>query len=214
MIKTLRKVWKNDWGKAALIGTGLVGYGAFTSAQQVANLSKQLGTTNVGFLADVQNLARDVVMAPIEFGQVLSTSGYGYLTGKNPWSTFKGGVQSAFGMAGDPKNYGTFARIGKSLFDRSKQGGGPGGAGDSRIVHRPIQNVSSAGTVANIKAGPWEQFNKQRLAHNTMSAVRMNPSLYSKIVQQAHGVVDSGTNISVKESGQLALTRPSFRYTA
>ena len=36
MIKTLRKVWKSDWGKAALVGVGLVGYGAFSSDGHVA----------------------------------------------------------------------------------------------------------------------------------------------------------------------------------
>ena len=37
MIKTLRKIWKSDWGKAALVGVGLVGYGAYTSAGNVVD---------------------------------------------------------------------------------------------------------------------------------------------------------------------------------
>ena len=215
MIKTLRKVWKSDWGKAALVGVGLVGYGAFSSAGHVANINKTLRSapSRVGFLADIQDVAADIITAPIEFGQVLSTSGYGYLAGKNDWSTFKGGVQSAFGMFGDPKNYGTLGKIGKNIYDaRMRQKGQPGSGGGDRIRHRPVQSIDSGGYSQIQKAGQWSEFDPQRLANNTLNYARQKRDLYGNIVSQANGVSRQGPNLSIKEA-QITSTKPAYRYT-
>ena len=215
MIKTLRKIWKSDWGKAALIGGALVGYGAYSSAGHVANIGKTLRSTpgSVGFLSDIQDAAADIAMAPVEFGQVLSTSGYGYFAGRNDWSTFKGGVQQAFGMSGGKDNLGRFAQMGKNIYDaRQKAAGAPGGRPDDRIVHKPVQNINTAGNIGIQKAGQWREFAPGRLANNTLNYARSKRDMYGNIIQQTNSVNRQGPNLSVKEAS-LNLTKPSFRYT-
>lgn len=215
MIKTLRKIWKSDWGKAALVGVGLVGYGAYTSAGNVVDAKNLLRAApdKVGFLADAQNVVADVVTAPIEFGQVLATSGYGYLTGANDFSTFKGGVQSAFGMVGDSKNFGTLGKIGSNIYTaRQKAGGAPRGRPDDRIRHSPIQNIGSSGNVGIQKAGQWKEFAPGRLANNTLNYARSKRDMYGNIIQQTNNVARQGPNLSVKEA-QITSTKPAYRYT-
>lgn len=216
MIKTLRKIWKSDWGKAALVGVGLVGYGAYTSAGNVVAAKNLLRAApeKVGFLADIQNTVADVVTAPIEFGQVLATSGYGYLTGANDFSTFKGGVQSAFGMVGDSENLGTLGKIGSNIYKaRNPVGGPPRNRQDDRIRHSPVKNIASSGNVGIQKAGQWKEFAQGRLASNTINYARGKKDMYGNIISSANNVARQGPNISFKEAS-LNLTKPSFRYTA
>ena len=71
MIKTLRKIWKSDWGKAALLGVGMVGYGAASRAgaftdtwlPETSDITNFLAPTkgSSGFLADVQQFGADIV---------------------------------------------------------------------------------------------------------------------------------------------------------
>ena len=221
MIKTLRKIWKSDWGKAALLGVGMVGYGAlsralpaYLPAYSKGLIDRTLTPTGTGFLADIQGQAASLIRSPFAIGEVLGGKGYDYLIGRDSvgYGDFKKELQSA--IAPVREAFGIVKDLDKEISGSPKDGGGFGGGQREKIKHKQaIMPIGPAGTVALAQARGSRTFDPNRTAHQLL-AKAYSDRYYKDIDQQARGVQRYGPNISVKESGTLAISRPSYRYTA
>lgn len=210
-------MWKSNWGKAAIIGVGLVGYGAASKAfpQTIPSfkgsyLERQILPTygKTGFLADIQRKAAEVIGTPFAIGEAFAGKGYDYLLGRKnvTFSDFKGELGKATGWLNSD--------VGKIVKDVVSGGGAPPGGGDGKgkIVHRGVAPIDVGGNIAaNYQTNPWNQYDPTRLASNMLQLAHSD-KYYGDIQQQAGGVTRIGPNISVKESGTLNVTKPSFRY--
>lgn len=225
MIKTLRKVWRSNWGKAALLGVGAIGYGAASRAGAFENtflpetddiydfIAPTAGKT--GFLADVQRLGADLVSAPFKVGGAFAGSGYDYLMG-TPGATFgkfKNELKDAVGgVLPDPiKKYAT-DKAGELIFGSD---GKPVPLGNqrARATHRAISPISPSGNIAIAAARRTDPFNPNRTAAQVLAKAYQD-RYYRDIDQQTRGVARIGPNISIKESGSLSVSKPAYRYTA
>ena len=93
-------------------------------------------------------------------------------------------------------------------------GGGFGGGPRKKIQHRPskISPIGPAGNIAIAQARQSRTFDPNRTAHSIL-AKAYGDRYYKDIDQQARGVQRFGPNINIKESGTLAMSKPSYRYT-
>ena len=224
MIKTLRKAWRSNWGKAALLGIGAVGYGAASRAGAFQNtflpetddiydfIAPTAGKT--GFLADVQRLGADLISAPFKVGGAFAGSGYDYLMGK-PGATFgkfKNELKDAVGgVLPDPVKKYLTDEAGNLVRDSAGRPIQTGGG--ARATHRAIAPISPSGNIAIAAARRTDPFNPNRTAAQVLAKAYQD-RYYRDIDQQTRGVARIGPNISIKESGSLSVRRPAYRYTA
>ena len=229
MTKTLRKIWKSDWGKAALLGVGMVGYGAASRAgaftdtwlPETSDITNFLAPTkgSSGFLADVQQFGADIVTTPLKVGGAFAGSGYDYLIGESGSSygkfkkELKGALPDIFPSGTKKLTPAELAQLAKMGYDIST-GGGFGGGPRKKIQHRPskISPIGPAGNIAIAQARQSRTFDPNRTAHSIL-AKAYGDRYYKDIDQQARGVQRFGPNINIKESGTLAMSKPSYRYT-
>ena len=222
MIKTLRKAWKSNWGKAALLGVGLVGYGAASKAFDVlpaykgSYLDTQLTPTagSTGFLADIQRETAKFIRSPFAVGEALGGKGYEYLMGKKgtSYGDFKKELQNAVSPIVDFTKTATEAK--NLVGGTPKDGGGFSGGQRNKIAHRQsVRPIGPAGNIAIAAAGRSNAFNPNRTAHQLLAKAYQN-RYYKDIDQQAGGVRRIGPNINVRDAGSLSISRPSYRYTA
>ena len=224
MIKTLRKVWRSNWGKAALLGVGAIGYGAASRAGAFQNtflpetddiydfIAPTAGKT--GFLADVQRLGADLVSAPFKVGGAFAGSGYDYLMG-TPGATFgkfKNELKDAVGgILPDPVKKYITDKAGNLV--RGSDGKPIQTGGGARATHRAISTISPSGNIAIAAARRTDPFNPNRTAAHVLAKAYQD-RYYKDIDQQTCGVARIGPNINIKESGSLSVRRPAYRYTA
>jgi hypothetical protein len=224
MIKTLRKAWRSNWGKAALLGIGAVGYGAASRAgafqdtflpetDDIYNfIAPAAGKT--GFLADVQRLGADLVSAPFKVGGAFAGSGYDYLMGK-PGATFgnfKNELKNAVGGILPEAGKQAAVDAGRQAFFGVDDKGNPV-MRSRRATHRNISPISPSGNIAIAAARRTDPFNPNRTAAQVLAKAYQD-RYYKDIDQQTRGVGRIGPNISIKESGSLSVRRPAYRYTA
>ena len=225
MIKTLRKAWRSNWGKAALLGVGAVGYGAASRAgafqgtflPETDDIYDFIAPTagKTGFLADVQRLGADLISAPFKIGGAFAGSGYDYLMG-TPGATFgkfKNELKDAVGgVLPDPAKKFLTDEAGRLIRGSDGKPIQTGGGG-ARATYRAIAPISPSGNIAIAAASKTDPFNPERTAAHVL-AKAYGDRYYRDIDQQTRGVQRYGPNISVKESGTLAISRPAYRYTA
>jgi len=220
MMKTLRKAWKSNWGKAALLGVGLVGYGAASKAFDVlpaykgSYLDKQLTPTGTGFLADIQGQAASLLRSPFAVGEALGGKGYEYLMGKKgtTYSDFKKELQSAISPIRQVS--GAVGKVKEIVEGESPRGTGLGGGQRKEITHKQsMRPIGPAGNIAIAAAGRSNAFNPNRTAHQLLAKAYQD-KYYKDIDQQTGGVSRIGPNINVRDAGSLSISRPSYRYTA
>tara|TARA_R110000824_G_C14982186_1_gene654291 strand:- start:39 stop:710 length:672 start_codon:yes stop_codon:yes gene_type:complete len=223
MIKTLRKVWKSNWGKAALLGVGMVGYGAasralpsylpsYTDSLIDRTLSPTAGST--GFLADIQGQAASLLRSPFAVGEALGGKGYEYLMGKKgtTYSDFKKELQSAISPIQQVS--GAVGGVKEIVAGESPRGTGLGGGQRNKITHKQsMRPIGPAGNIAIAAAGRSNAFNPNRTAHQLLAKAYQD-RYYKDIDQQTGGVRRIGPNINVRDAGSLSISRPSYRYTA
>jgi len=224
MIKTLRKMWKSNWGKAAMVGVGLVGYGVASKAfpQTLPSISDSfLSRTfkpdpGTGFLTDVKGKLWDIATMPTRVGEALGGTTFDYFMGRGntTWANVQKSLSDATG--------GWFTGA-KDLISgyRAMQGGQPtGDPGQYHrkgVVHEKISPITVGGGAAQIAAaGDWGKsgFKPGGLA-NQFTALAHSDQYYPKIHNQTFSYGKPiGQTIDLKRSGILNVTKPSFRYTA
>jgi len=214
MIKTLRKAWRSNWGKAALLGVGAIGYGAASRAGAFQNtflpetddiydfIAPTAGKT--GFLADVQRLGADLVSAPFKVGGAFAGSGYDYLMG-TPGATFgkfKNELKDAVGgILPDPAKKYLTDKAGNLVTGSDGKPIQTGG-GSARATHRAMAPISPSGNIAIAAARRTDPFNPNRTAAQVLAKAYQD-RYYRDIDQQTRGVSRAGPNILVRESGKL-----------
>jgi len=213
MIKTLRKVWRSNWGKAALLGVGAIGYGAASRAGAFQDtflpetddiydfVAPTAGKT--GFLADVQRLGADLVSAPFKVGGAFAGSGYDYLMGKpgTTFGNFKNELKDAVGgVLPDPVKKYLTDKAGNLVRDSAGKPIQTGGG--ARATHRAISPISPSGNIAIAAARRTDPFNPNRTAAQVLAKAYQD-RYYRDIDQQTRGVSRAGPNILVRESGKL-----------
>lgn len=212
-------MWKSNWGKAAIIGVGMVGYGALSKATagyvpsfKGSLLERQILPSygKTGFLADIQRKAAQVIGTPFAIGEAFAGKGYDYLLGRGnvTFSDFKGELGRATGWLNSD--------VAKSTLDWLRGGapsGKPGGGGGRRqVAHGQVAPIDVSGDIQQkYKYRPWNQYDPTRLASNMLQLAHSD-KYYKDIQQQAGGVTRIGPNINVKEA-TLRVTKPSLRYT-
>ena len=229
MIKTLRKAWKSNWGKAALLGVGMMGYGAASRAgvfkdtflPETSDITNFLAPTtgSTGFLTDAQQFGADLFTTPFKIGGAFAGSGYDYLIGKKgaSYSDFKKELNNAlpdvFPSGTKKLTAAETAKLAKMGYDMSNAGGFGGGP-RKKITHRQsVRPIGPAGNIAIAAAGRSNAFNPNRTAHQLLAKAYQD-RYYKDIDQQTGGVNRIGPNINVRDAGSLSISRPSYRYTA